>query len=201
VLEKLVDASFAEGEDVVADELIATFARLDRDLARAERELVSFDDRDRGDAWIRIRGVGAKEGAAEWAKQLATMYARWAAAHDYEAEVIDTAGAVDVLVKGAYAFGYLKAETGGHRLLAKRDAGRESRPETMLARVTVRPLAVHAAERDGNPAGGDDEAPFRTYDFLSSRGVHDRRTGHVDGDVRKVLEGRLERFLDAAFGE
>ena len=201
LLDKLVDASFAEGEDVVADELIATFARLDRDLARAERELVSFDDRDRGDAWIRIRGVGAKEGAAEWAKQLATMYARWAAAHDYEADVIDTAGAVDVLVKGAYAFGYLKAETGGHRLLAKRDAGRESRPETMLARVTVRPLAVHAAERDGNAAGGDDAAPFRTYDFLSSRGVHDRRTGHVDGDVRKVLEGRLEGFLDAAFGE
>jgi len=200
LLHKLVDASFAEGEDVVAGELIATFARLDRDLARAERELVSFDDQDRGDAWIRIRGVGAKDGAADWAKQLATMYARWAGKHDYEAEVIDTAGAVDVLVKGAYAYGYLKAEAGGHRLLAKRDAARESRGDTLLARVTVRPLAVREAERDGLPSGGDDEAPFRTYDFLSSRGVHDRKTGHADGDVRKVLDGHLEEFLDASFG-
>jgi ATP-dependent Clp protease ATP-binding subunit ClpC len=201
LLHKLVEASFAEGEDVVADELIATFARLDRDLARAERELVAFDAQDRGDAWIRVRGVGAKEGVAGWVKQLATMYARWAQAHEYEADVIETAGVVDVLVKGAYAFGYLKAETGGHRLLAKRDAGRESRPDTLLARVDVRPLAVRAAELDRVPAGGDDEAPFRTYDLLSSRGVHDRRTGHVDGDVRKVFEGRLEGFLDAAFGD
>ncbi|MEO8551627.1 MAG: AAA family ATPase, partial [Kofleriaceae bacterium] len=198
LLHKLVEAILDEGEDVVADELIATFARLDRDLVRAERELVSFDDRDRGDAWIRLRGAGAKDGAADWAKQLATMYARWAEAHEYEAEVVETAGSIDVLVKGTYAFGYLKAEAGGHRLLANRGAGRDRRAETLLARVEVRPLLERNTPGSAREVGGDDEAPVRTYDLLSSRGVRDRRTGHVEGDVRKVLEGRLEGFLDAA---
>jgi protein subunit release factor A len=199
LLHKLVEASFDEGEDVVTDELVATFARLDRDLARAERELVSFDDRDRGDAWIQLRGAGAKDGAAGWAKQLATMYVRWAEAHEYEVEVVETAGGIDVLVKGAYAFGYLKAEAGGHRLLANRGAGRDKRAETLLARVEVRPLVERDPQRLASAVGGDDEAPVRTYDLLSSRGVRDRRTGHVEGDVRKVLDGRLEGFLDAAF--
>ena len=45
--------------------------------------------------------------------------------------------------------------------------------------------------------GPDDEAPIRTYDLLRSKGVHDRRTGLVDGDVKRVLGGRVGEFLEA----
>jgi ATP-dependent Clp protease ATP-binding subunit ClpC len=207
LVHKLVEASFAEGTDVVAEELVAKFVRLERQLGRAERELVLFDDADRGDAWLNVRPTGAKEGATSWAKELAGMYAKWGEERKYEVEVTQSSGSFDVVVKGPYAFGYLKSESGGHRLMAAAK-GKEKRPETWLARVEVRPLPEkEKAERkrgeraDRSDKGKDDEPPIRTYDTLSSRGVRDRRTGWSEGDVRKVLGGRIEGFLEAVFSE
>ncbi len=208
LVHKLVEASFAEGEDVVAEELVAKFARLERQLARAERELVLFDETDRGDAWMHVRPTGAKDGATSWAKELAGMYAKWGEERKYEVDVTQSGGAFDVVVKGPYAFGYLKAENGGHRLMAAAK-GKDKRPETYLARVDVRPLTERDAEkherkRNDRAERGkdkDDEPPIRTYDTLSSRGVRDRRTGWADGDVRKVLGGKIEGFLEAVFTE
>ena len=202
LVHKLVEASFAEGEDVVAEELVAKFARLERQLVRAERELVLFDERDRGDAWIHVHPTGAKDGAASWAKELAAMYEKWGEERKYEVEITHTGGCFDVAVKGPYAYGYLKAETGGHRLMAAPKGGRDKRAETYLARVDVRPLSEMALRKKGEKAERipkDDEPPIRTYDTLSSRGVRDRRTGYSEGDVRKVLGGKLEGFLEAVF--
>jgi len=194
---QLVSASFAEGEDAVADELVAKFVRIERQLRRAERELVLFDETDRGDAWLHLRPSGAKDGALHWAKELAAMYGKWAEDHRYDVEIVSHANAVEVLVKGPYAYGYMKGESGGHRLLATPKATKDKRPETYLARVEVRPLGERGEKRKIEKGSHDDEPPIRTYDTLSSRGVRDRRTGHADGDVRRVLGGKIEGFLEA----
>ncbi len=214
LVRELVEASFAEAEDAVAADLVAEFVKLDDEVRRAEREIVRFTGADQADARLRLRPIGGKAGALDWARDLARMYAAWAREHGLEVTTEERDGEVELRVEGPYAFGYLKGEAGGHRLIrppsppAKDRSGRdraersrdgaEKRGDTFLCRVEVEPLAAdHADAAHKAAAGPDDEAPIRTYDLLRSRGVHDRRTGHTDGDVKRVLAGRIEAFVEA----
>ncbi len=205
LLHQLVEASFIEAEDAVAQELVGKFVRLERQLTRAEREVVHFDETDRGDAQLTVRAVGGKEGSSAWAKELAQMYASWAEDRKYDVEITPFTNHVDVVVKGPYAYGYLKGEHGGHRLIAAPKGKDQRRGDTFLARVDVTPLGgpkkspgSERGRRTG-AAGRDDEPPIRTYDQWHSRGVRDRRTGASDGDVKRVLGGKIDAFLEAAF--
>ena len=83
---ELAEVSFLEADDSVASELTDTFARLVRRMGRAERELVGFDERDQGDARIVVTAAGALESAADWARDLAGMYAAWAKVRGYDVE-------------------------------------------------------------------------------------------------------------------
>ncbi len=154
-----------------------------------------FDETDRGDAHVVVRAVGGKEGASAWAKELLQMYAAWAEERKYDIEQSGT----ELLVKGPYAYGYLKGEHGGHRLIAA-PKGKEhkARGDTWLARVEVRPLHGEGGAPLSVKKVRDDEPPIRTYDQLHSRGVRDRRTGHADGDVKRVLSGKIDAFLEAS---
>jgi ATP-dependent Clp protease ATP-binding subunit ClpC len=201
LVRELVEASFAEAEDAVAGEIVQTFVKLERRLARAERELVHFDDHDRGDAEVVVRAVGGKDGGAAWARALGEMYAAWAGERGFEVTRVEREAGPLVRVVGPYAFGYLKSENGGHRLIEPPHARDSERGETYLARVEVVPLGQNGAPSppNGPPArGSDDEPPIRTYDLWRARGVKDRRTGWSEGDVKKVLSGRIDGFLDAA---
>ncbi len=124
------------------------------------------------------------------------MYAAWARERgfDLDERPVDGDGALEVHVLGAYAYGYLRGECGSHRLILPPGKG-DRRGETFLARVDVVPM--DAGRPSTKVAGRHDEPPVRTYDMWRSRGVRDRRTGQVDGDVRAVLDGRLDRFLEA----
>src|SRR5262249_22001741 len=158
-----------------------------------EREILHFDENDRGDAQVSVRAVGGKEGASAWAKELAQMYAAWAEDRKYEVEQNGT----ELVVKGPYAYGYLKGEHGGDRLIAARQGQDQKRGATWLARVEVRPAGAPLSIKKVR----DDEPPIRTYDQLHSRGVRDRRTGHADGDVKRVLSGKIDAFLEASFDD
>ena len=196
LVRELAEASFQEGDDAVASDLTAAYARLVSQLVRAEREIIRFKPDDHGDAAIRVSPSGGKEGAAEWAETLAGMYSGWARERGFDAEqlAVDRDGTIELHVLGTYALGYLRGEFGSHRLILP--PGKEDRRgETFLARVEVLPLTAGKAEP--NAPGRLDDPPVRTYDMWRSRGVRDRRTGQVDGDVRAVLDGRLDRFLEA----
>jgi ATP-dependent Clp protease ATP-binding subunit ClpC len=196
---ELVAASFEEAEDSVAEDLTAAFVRLDRKLSRAELEMVHFSASDQGAALVWIRSVGGKAAAESWVESLAGMYEGWAKERGYEVERSSRGGDVLLTISGPYAYGYLKGEHGGHRLISP-PAGKSRRGETFLARVDVTPAegedpSLHL------PEVREDDPPIRTYDLWRSRGVRDRRTGCADGDVRKVLSGRLDAFLSAAIEE
>ncbi|HSQ64493.1 MAG TPA: AAA family ATPase, partial [Polyangiaceae bacterium] len=141
LLQQLVEASFLEAEDAVASELVGKYARLERQLTRAEREVVHFDETDRGDAQLTVHAVGGKEGSNAWAKELAQMYGSWAEERKYDVEVTVHASHAEVVVKGPYAYGYLKGESGGHRLIAAPKGKGQRRGDVFLARVEVKPLA------------------------------------------------------------
>jgi peptide chain release factor 2 len=196
LVRELCEASFQEGDDSVASDLTNAHAKLCRKLARAEREIVRFVDVDQGDAVVSVTAAGGRDGATEWASTLADMYAAWARERGYDVTQ-EGEGGTTVRVLGAYAFGYLRGERGSHRLILPPAAKDDRRGETFLARVEVR-AATDDAPADSRPRGPTrDEPPIRTYDLWRSRGVRDRRTGLVDGDVKRVLAGRLDAFLEA----
>lgn len=194
LVRKLVEASFIEAEDAVQADLVKEFVRLERQLARAEREIVHFDERDQNDCTLVVRAVGGKDGAARWAKDLAAMYEAWGKDRKYDVTFDARAHGIEVVVRGPYAYGYLKGERGGHRLIAAPASKADKKGDTFLARVEVIPALREGWEP---PKRGDDEPPVRTYDLWRSRGVHDRRTGHSEGDVKRVLSGRIDAFLEA----
>jgi ATP-dependent Clp protease ATP-binding subunit ClpC len=200
LLHEVVEQTFLDprGKRQKADapELVGRYARLERALARAEREIIHFDESDRGDAHLLVRAVGGKDGAAAWAKELGQMYAAWAEERKYDVEVTQHPHEVAIAVKGPYAYGYLKGEQGGHRLIAAPKGKDRKRGDTWLARVEVRADGAAASARPVR----DDEPPIRTYDQLHSRGVRDRRTGASDGDVKRVLSGKIDAFLEAEVG-
>jgi hypothetical protein len=200
LVRELAEASFEEADDAVAPDLVASYARLERDLARAELEIRDMDEVDQGDAAIRVAPAGEKD-SLRWAQQLADMYVAWARARGYDVEIEERPGGVQlVAVLGPYAFGYLRGEAGTHRLLAAPADRWERRGEALLARVDVAPGRELGAFAD-EPARRGDEPPIRTYDTWRSHGVRDRKTGHADGDARGVLAGKLEGFLAAALAQ
>jgi peptide chain release factor 2 len=104
--------------------------------------------RDPGNAILAINaGAGGTE-AQDWAEMLLRMYLRWAEKRDYEAEVVDLqpgdeAGlkSATVTVSGAYAYGYLKAEAGVHRLVRISPFDAQARRHTSFSSVAVYPEA------------------------------------------------------------
>jgi ATP-dependent Clp protease ATP-binding subunit ClpC len=198
LVHELAEASFAEADDAVAPDLVTAYARLVRDLARAELEIRDMDDVDQGDAALRVAPAGEKDSVG-WARQLADMYVAWARERGYDVEIEEQAGGVQqLIVLGPYALGYLRGEAGTHRLLAPPPDRKERRGEALLAKVEVGSTRDLAGPNGSPELRKGDEPPIRTYDTWRSHGVRDRRTGHAEGDARGVLAGRLEGFLEAA---
>lgn len=196
LVRELVDASFEEAEDSVAEELLAAFARLERKLRRAEREMVRMCDEDHADAVVWVRLVGGKPDGRQWVEMLAGMYAAWARERGFEVTSSSRDGDQLLTIAGPCAYGYLRGEHGGHRLITPPLGRDKKRGETYLAKVDVSPSSDEAAVAPP-PVVETDEAPIRTYDMWRSRGVRDRRTGHAEGDAKRVLAGRVDGFLEA----
>jgi len=114
---------------------------------------------DSHNAFLDIQaGAGGTE-AQDWAQMLLRMYLRWAAARGFSAEVIDSnpgevAGmkSATIEIKGEYAYGWLRTETGVHRLVRKSPFDSGNRRHTSFASVFVSPGVDDDIEIDVNPA-------------------------------------------------
>jgi len=114
---------------------------------------------DSHNAFLDIQaGAGGTE-AQDWAQMLLRMYLRWAAARGFSAEVIDSnpgevAGmkSATIEIKGEYAYGWLRTETGVHRLVRKSPFDSGNRRHTSFASVFVSPEVDDDIEIDVNPA-------------------------------------------------
>ena len=171
------------GEEASDEEMLAEAAdrmeKLKRNLESFEFE-ITFDEPDDGkNAFLVIHaGAGGTE-AMDWAEMLLRMYTRWAEQRGYDAELYDLqpgdeAGikSATLLVKGPYAYGYLKGEVGIHRLvrISPFDAG--GRRHTSFAAVFV----YHEPEEEEEIDIKDDEMKVETFRASGAGGQHVNKT-------------------------
>lgn len=143
-----------EGEPVNAD-LRKAVAELATRLDRAELSMMLRGEHDHANAILTIHpGAGGTE-AQDWAEMLYRMYLRWCERRGYGVDMIDyqkgeEAGlkSATVLVKGADAYGYLKAENGVHRLVRISPFDANARRHTSFASVYVYPELNEEIEID-----------------------------------------------------
>jgi peptide chain release factor 2 len=134
---------------------------------------------DANNAYLDIQsGAGGTE-AQDWAEMLLRMYLRWAEVHDFKAEVIEaSAGEVagiksaTVHVIGEYAYGWLRTETGVHRLVRKSPFDSGNRRHTSFASVFVSPEIDDSIDIEIDPS----DLRIDVYRASGAGGQHVNRT-------------------------
>ncbi len=145
--ERLLLGMAAEEQDTdTLREVEANLAELSKRIRGLELQTVLSGQYDKGNAILSINaGAGGTE-SQDWAQMLLRMYVRWAERKRFKTDVVDIlegeeAGIknVTVTVDGAYAYGYLRAETGVHRLVRISPFDANKRRHTSFASVFVYP--------------------------------------------------------------
>ncbi len=169
-----------EGEDgELIQELEESIKFLQREVAEMEVESLLGEEDDPKDAILTIHpGAGGTE-AQDWAEMLLRMYSRWLERKNYDFHIMDKqdgeeAGikSATLEVKGKFAYGYLKAEAGVHRLVRISPFDANSRRHTSFASVFVFPEVEDDVEVEINPK----DLRVDTYRASGAGGQHVNKT-------------------------
>ncbi len=143
---ELIELAEAEGDDDVRAEGEAALAALEPKVEKRRIESLLSGEADHNDAFLEIHAGAGGTDAQDFAEMLARMYVRWAEAHGFKVEWIEEseggeAGIKSATVKisGHNAYGWLKTETGTHRLVRISPFGAKRR-ETSFVAVGVYPV-------------------------------------------------------------
>ena len=156
---ELLDLAAADNDEGAASDLERERTTIEQGVRRLEFKRMFRGEMDSHNAFLDIQaGAGGTE-AQDWAQMLLRMYLKWAAARGFSAEVIDSspgevAGfkSATVEITGEYAYGWLRTETGVHRLVRKSPFDSGNRRHTSFASVFVSPEVDDDIAIDINPA-------------------------------------------------
>ncbi len=145
-LDALIELAEEEEDDSLISEINDAATALKEKVAEAELKAMLSEDNDFNNAIMTINsGAGGTE-SQDWANMLLRMYLRWADRNGYKSEILDTQYGEEAGIKSAtinftgdYAFGYLKAEIGVHRLVRISPFDANKRRHTSFASVFVYP--------------------------------------------------------------
>jgi len=171
---ELVAMGEAEGDDEVVAEAEAALKTLKTRAGAAELEALLDGEADANDTFLEINaGAGGTE-ACDWAEMLQRMYVRWAEKHGYKVELqSEEPGAeagiksVSYKISGPNAYGWLKTESGVHRLVRISPFGKGTR-ETSFASVWVYPVVDDDIDIEVNPS----DIRLDTYRSSGAGGQH-----------------------------
>jgi peptide chain release factor 2 len=143
----LIELGEAEGDKAIVAEAEAAIEKLARVMARRQVETLLSGEADHNDAYLEIHaGAGGTE-SQDWAEMLLRMYTRWAERRGSKVEVLEfqsgeQAGikSATLLVKGGNAYGWLKTESGVHRLVRISPFDSNARRHTSFASAWVYPV-------------------------------------------------------------
>jgi peptide chain release factor 2 len=155
----LLELAERENDESTASDIERESDALEAGVRRLEFKRMFRGEMDSHSAFLDIQaGAGGTE-AQDWAQMLLRMYLRWGAARGFSCEVIDSspgevAGikSASVSVQGEYAYGWLRTETGVHRLVRKSPFDSGNRRHTSFASVFVSPEIDDDIAIEINPA-------------------------------------------------
>ena len=158
-LQVLVDLAIEEGDESFNDEITTGLNEIATQIEGIEFKLMLDGKHDVNNAILYIRpGAGGTE-SQDWAAMLMRMYLRWCERSDYDTETLeltpgDEAGikSATILVTGEYAYGYLRAEAGIHRLVRLSPFDFNHRRHTSFAAAAVSPEIDDTIDVEINPA-------------------------------------------------
>ncbi|HRQ34537.1 MAG TPA: peptide chain release factor 2 [Chiayiivirga sp.] len=156
---ELLDLAEAEGDDDTAQAVVADVARIEAELGKLEFARMFSGRMDAAPAFVDIQaGAGGTE-AQDWAEMLLRMYLRWCEDRGWKTELLEASGgdvagikSATIRVEGDHAYGWLKTETGVHRLVRKSPFDSDNRRHTSFTSVFVSPEVDDDIEIDINPA-------------------------------------------------
>jgi peptide chain release factor 2 len=178
-LEDLISLCEEAEDSELSAEIAGSLGKLTREIETIEMESLMSGEDDGKDAILAIHpGAGGTE-SQDWAQMLMRMYVRWAERRDFETNVMDIlagdeAGikSATIEVKGRYAYGYLKAETGVHRLVRISPFDANHRRHTSFASVFVYSVADEDLEIEIN----ESDLRVDTYRASGAGGQHVNKT-------------------------
>jgi peptide chain release factor 2 len=158
----LIEMGREAGEKEVAEDLAKLAAAVEQDLADLDFRVMLGGSQDHRNAFLQITAGAGGVDACDWAGILLRMYIRWAEAKGFAVEEVERStedeGGIrtaTIRIEGAYAFGYLKAETGVHRLVRISPFDSQARRHTAFASVGATPELEDEADIVVNEADID----------------------------------------------
>ena len=175
----LAEMAEEEGDETVVAEVMQQLEELKQQARRGELEALLSGEVDANDAYLEVHAGSGGTEAQDWAEMLLRMYSRWAEAHKYKVEYVeetegDVAGLKSATVKisGHNAYGWLKSETGVHRLVRISPFDSAGRRHTSFASVGVYPVIDDKIEIAVNEA----DCRVDTYRASGAGGQHINKT-------------------------
>ncbi len=175
----LIELGELEGEAAIVAEAESSLAALREEAKRQELESLLSGEADANDCYVEVNaGAGGTE-AQDWCLMLLRMYMRWGEQHKYKVTLLDEhpgeeAGmkSATIQVSGPNAFGWLKTESGVHRLVRISPFDSAARRHTSFSAVTVSPVVDDNIEIEINPA----DLKVDTFRASGAGGQHVNRT-------------------------
>jgi peptide chain release factor 2 len=177
--EELLEIAAEESDEDTLQAVEADVRQLESEVAQLEFRRMFSGEMDEASAFLDIQSGSGGTEAQDWAEMLLRMYLRWGERHGFKTELIEVspgevAGIKSATVKvdGAYAFGWLRTETGVHRLVRKSPFDSGNRRHTSFAAVFVSPEIDDDLDIEINPA----DLRIDVYRASGAGGQHVNRT-------------------------
>ena len=181
---ELLELAEMEDDEETALAVVADVDRFEKGVEQLEFQRMFSGQMDSANAFVDIQaGAGGTE-AQDWAEMLLRMYLRWAESRGWKTELLEASGgevagikSATFRVEGDFAYGWLKTETGVHRLVRKSPFDSDNRRHTSFTSVFVSPEVDDDIEIDINPAD------LRT-DVYRSSGAGGQHVNKTESAVR-----------------
>lgn len=176
---ELLEMAAEEDDQDTVDAVVNDLDELEAQLAKLEFRRMFSNEMDPNNAYLDIQSGSGGTEAQDWAEMILRMYLRWGEAHGFKTELVeasagDVAGIKSATIhfEGEYAFGWLRTETGVHRLVRKSPFDSGGRRHTSFASVFVSPEIDDDIDIDINPA----DLRIDVYRASGAGGQHVNRT-------------------------
>lgn len=175
----LLALALEEQEESLLDDLVVDLDKLEKQVAELEFRRMFSGEMDANNAYLDIQAGSGGTEAQDWAEMLLRMYLRWAESKGFTTELVEVSGgdvagikSATVHIQGDYAFGWLRTETGVHRLVRKSPFDSGGRRHTSFTSVFVSPEIDDKVQIDIDPS----KVRTDTYRASGAGGQHVNRT-------------------------